>query len=752
MNLRTLRTSWIIVVALMGVFARPSDCSATGVPIDGFLPFVGITLTNEFDNSGLVFTPVARTSPAANANYLGYGSPVAPVAEIALLDTGAAVSLLTSASDEAFNIDGPYPNRPSGGFRGSLTIGIGGAAGVVEVPVNDPLGLYVAGLQARTNTGGALTLETTALNGQTNTSVATLPSESTLPNILGLPFASQYATRIRNSLPQVFELDGETVRTPAVDFQPLGSGGLGITHKAQLYLQYVPGGISAPAYIFDITSVLGGGTLWDNPQAPTIVQGGHFINATVLNNDDSLSSRFFLDTGASVTVLSTFKALELGFDVTLDEPEFTISITGSGGSVDDVPGFFVDQLTIPALGGNLVVNNLPVIVLDITDVSNPGNIVDGIIGTNVFHGRDIVIDPNPSVGAGGNSPGLYFSNPVTTESNWISTTPTQSWSTATNWSANALPGYLSVANLRSVSGGGQESRIVSGTHAEAFEVNVSSAVSGEQMTLAIASGAKLTTFTGTNVEEGGQLLLENGTLDTQYVDLRGGGTLAGTGIIRTGSGSIPGQVENVGGTLSPGFGTGSTTFGQLEIEGRYASNSTATLAIDLGGLTAGSLYDQLVVDGGAAMRGALQVKLASGYEPLIGSSFEIVTATENIGGEFDLLNLPTSYRWQVDYNEFNLTLSVIGIGGDYNSDGRVDSADYSVWRDSLGSTHLAADGDNSGIVDAGDYAIWRSNFGRVAASGSLANSQGQVPEPATLVLFAAGFVLIAAAKRALRQS
>jgi hypothetical protein len=58
------------------------------------------------------------------------------------------------------------------------------------------------------------------------------------------------------------------------------------------------------------------------------------------------------------------------------------------------------------------------------------------------------------------------------------------------------------------------------------------------------------------------------------------------------------------------------------------------------------------------------------------------------------------------------------LRGDYNSDGQVDSADYSVWRDSLGSTtNLSADGDHNGVIDAADRAVWQANFGATAASG-----------------------------------
>jgi hypothetical protein len=50
--------------------------------------------------------------------------------------------------------------------------------------------------------------------------------------------------------------------------------------------------------------------------------------------------------------------------------------------------------------------------------------------------------------------------------------------------------------------------------------------------------------------------------------------------------------------------------------------------------------------------------------------------------------------------------------GDYNGDGNVGAADYTVWRDTLGSmTNLAADGNANGEIDPGDYDTWKENFG-----------------------------------------
>ena len=96
--------------------------------------------------------------------------------------------------------------------------------------------------------------------------------------------------------------------------------------------------------------------------------------------------------------------------------------------------------------------------------------------------------------------------------------------------------------------------------------------------------------------------------------------------------------------------------------------------------------------------------------------------------------------------DISISFSFAGVGGllptgDYNGDGIVDARDYTVWRDSLGSTgNLAADGDNSGTVDQADYDLWRLNFGNHSGSGAGANAA--VPEPAAIVLAACGLMMV----------
>ncbi len=69
-----------------------------------------------------------------------------------------------------------------------------------------------------------------------------------------------------------------------------------------------------------------------------------------------------------------------------------------------------------------------------------------------------------------------------------------------------------------------------------------------------------------------------------------------------------------------------------------------------------------------------------------------------------------------------------GLAGDFNVDGVVDAGDYTVYRDSLGSTtQLAADASHNGIVDAADYAVWVANFGQTAAASTSTALASAIP-------------------------
>jgi hypothetical protein len=117
--------------------------------------------------------------------------------------------------------------------------------------------------------------------------------------------------------------------------------------------------------------------------------------------------------------------------------------------------------------------------------------------------------------------------------------------------------------------------------------------------------------------------------------------------------------------------------------------------------------------------------------------------------------LPSNFTASiVDLTDLVLTYSTGALAGDFNGDGIVDAADYTVWRDNLGAADesaFAAGTGNGGGINASDYAFWRSNFGSTSPGALAGGGQGAVPEPSAIVLLALGAVVSAVAVRAKRS-
>jgi hypothetical protein len=85
------------------------------------------------------------------------------------------------------------------------------------------------------------------------------------------------------------------------------------------------------------------------------------------------------------------------------------------------------------------------------------------------------------------------------------------------------------------------------------------------------------------------------------------------------------------------------------------------------------------------------------------------------------------------------------LTGDYNGDGSINAADYTLWRSTYGSTvpvAAGADGNADGLVNAADYTVWRDNLSAQPAA---------IPEPTTLMaaaVIASLFAMRASCRRA----
>jgi hypothetical protein len=118
----------------------------------------------------------------------------------------------------------------------------------------------------------------------------------------------------------------------------------------------------------------------------------------------------------------------------------------------------------------------------------------------------------------------------------------------------------------------------------------------------------------------------------------------------------------------------------------------------------------------------------------IGNNTPIIIGASAPHGDADL-------DGDIDFDDLKIWLQNANpqlLPGDYNHNGKVDAADYTVWRDTLGSTtSLSADGDQNGVVGQSDYDLWKGLFGEIpgGAAGSAINTLS-VPEPPTFPLFA----------------
>lgn len=76
------------------------------------------------------------------------------------------------------------------------------------------------------------------------------------------------------------------------------------------------------------------------------------------------------------------------------------------------------------------------------------------------------------------------------------------------------------------------------------------------------------------------------------------------------------------------------------------------------------------------------------------------------------------------------------LAGDYNGDGFVDAADYTVWRDNLGAPAGTLPNDiDGGVIGTVQYDTWVENYGASSAT----STASAVPEPSMVILSLVGF-------------
>ncbi len=139
-------------------------------------------------------------------------------------------------------------------------------------------------------------------------------------------------------------------------------------------------------------------------------------------------------------------------------------------------------------------------------------------------------------------------------------------------------------------------------------------------TLTINSGSTFSAGgTGQYTQTGGTTILNAGTLGTTGNQIKiQGGTLSGPGTV-TGSLSNAGEVD-----LGSNPGT-------LAVSGNYTQTSTGVLTIQVGGATAGSLFDQVNISGTATLGGTLTATLINGYAPGNDEHYDVLNFASSTG-------------------------------------------------------------------------------------------------------------------------
>ncbi|QDU56032.1 LamG-like jellyroll fold domain-containing protein [Aeoliella mucimassa] len=122
------------------------------------------------------------------------------------------------------------------------------------------------------------------------------------------------------------------------------------------------------------------------------------------------------------------------------------------------------------------------------------------------------------------------------------------------------------------------------------------------------------------------------------------------------------------------------------------------------------------------------------------------TAYADLGQEDTSLKFEYHVQGESGFREIMVSY-VVGLQGDFNDDGIVNLADYTVWRDNLGADEstIANKGDGANGVDMADYNLWKANFG-LSSSPVSGLSEAAVPEPSTLFMLVIGVVAVAGRK------
>lgn len=234
---------------------------------------------------------------------------------------------------------------------------------------------------------------------------------------------------------------------------------------------------------------------------------------------------------------------------------------------------------------------------------------------------------------------------------------------------------------------GASSKIINQTQVDALAnfANNTAAGSFTLTTRSLTTAGSFSNAGTVNVAKGGVLTVGTNGSYTQT----GGTTTVDGKLVVTSPGQVSfnaGSVFGNGGTFmgnvvsGAAFNIGDALLqaGKLGVTGNYTQSSTGSIGIDIGGLVAGSQFDQFNISGVANLGGTLNLDLIKNFTPTIGSKFDIINFASDTGS-FATINgthINANEHFQVVVNPNNITLDVVaGPGGTGDA--------YSAWNSNL---------------------------------------------------------------------
>jgi hypothetical protein len=128
-----------------------------------------------------------------------------------------------------------------------------------------------------------------------------------------------------------------------------------------------------------------------------------------------------------------------------------------------------------------------------------------------------------------------------------------------------------------------------------------------------------------------------------------------------GEGAFLNNVTNDGSIIPGGLGG----VGTINMQALFTELANGKLDFDLGGHTAGSTFDQLVILSQGLLDGELDVHLLAGFVPALGDRFRLIDGQQTgaLSGKFSQLNLPViaGENWNVVYDSRFVDLVVVAV-------------------------------------------------------------------------------------------